>query len=118
MSKLKFVVNETVDTLCEQASKLEDEGEAQILLLRAYALKPSDKTVNYNMGLLYQKWDNIDQAIRHFEDSFPVGESFFHLGNLYRQKGDDAKSNFHFENGRTAGCKKCIDKYSSLLLKE
>ena len=113
MPKLEFIVNETIDTLCEKASKLDDEGEAQVLLLQAYAMKPNDKTVNYNLGILYQHWDNHCQAIKHFEQSIPIGESYFHLGNLYKKKGDILKSRESFINGEKNGCKKCsIDIYT------
>lgn len=107
MEKVEYLVKETPDTLCYRASCAKDDHEAQKFLLQAFGMKPDHVQTNYNLGLLYRKWGNIDEAMIHFTKVETFSDSLYHIGKLYLANGDQARALEKWEQGSKRGCLKC-----------
>ena len=75
----------------EILKEMEDEKEANEVLIKATKIKPRTKEDNYNVGKLYYLLEDYDNGTLKLEESVDKGviEGYYYLGEIYRTEGDN-----------------------------
>jgi tetratricopeptide (TPR) repeat protein len=66
---------------------------------RIFKYDPQNPLAAFNLGVVYYRMDDLDNAVKHFSNSLgwdgPV-DGFYYMGMIYQKKGDRSRAKFYY----------------------